>query len=448
MRFPIFLFALLLLLGGVHIAPAQDTGPRVDRVLIQYIGPTNVSEQFIRSNIRLKAGDIYKPSLTEQDVHLLYATGQFYNIRVSVDPADDGGLNVTYVVQARLRITDVKIVGNTNLSTSKIRKKIKAKAGDPLDEQKLFSDTQEIKKLYEKYGYPNTQAKYVFDTVDEAAGKASVTFQITESRRLTIMDIRFVGATAFKPSELRKQLHTKRHWMFSWIMHPDRFKEDQFDDDKEALIDFYHNHGYLDFEIKDVNFESPKPNQLIIVMTVFEGRQYKIGSVRFDGNKLFDDQAIRAGLVDAHDRQQSKDRLGPNGLPMDVGNVFTPDGMGKDLTLIEDFYGSRGYIDVQRGGTLRVDRIPNVDTGTMDLDFHIDAGEQNHVERIDIRGNTKTKDKVIRRELAISPGEVFDMVRVKISQQRLEALDYFDKVSMDPEPMDPPIPGRKNLEVN
>ncbi len=101
-----------------------------------------------------------------------------------------------------------------------------------------------------------------------------------------------------------------------------------------------------------------------------------------------------------------------------------------------------------QGPTLRVIRIPNVDTGTMDLEFQIDEGQKTYVEKINITGNVKTKDKVIRRELAISPGEVFDMVRVKISKQRLEGLNYFEKVDTDPAPTDPPISGRKNLDVD
>jgi len=133
---------------------------------------------------------------------------------------------------------------------------------------------------------------------------------------------------------------------------------------------------------------------------------------------------------------------------MKTGSTFTPDGLDKDMTAMEDFYGSQGYIDVQRGVALRVVRIPNVDTGTMDLEFQVDEGQESHVEQINIRGNIKTKDEVIRRELAIAPGEVFDMVRVKTSKQRVEGLDYFDKVDLEPEPTDPPIAGRKNLEVN
>src|SRR5208282_3801778 len=119
-----------------------------------------------------------------------------------------------------------------------------------------------------------------------------------------------------------------------------------------------------------------------------------------------------------------------------------------DTQAIEDFYGSKGYIDVVRGPGLRAEYIPNVETGTMDLEFQIKEGQKSYVEKINIRGNEKTKDKVIRRELAISPGEVFDMVRVKISQQRLEGLQYFDKVDLRPEATDPPIVGRKDLVVN
>lgn len=442
------LLGIWLLLGCAQAAWSQLAGPKVDRVDIKYVGPASVSEQFVHANISLKAGDNYTPDLTENDIHTLYGTGQFYNIRVSVDRQDDGGVVVTYVVQARLRITDIKIAGNKKLSDSKIKKKITVKVGQALDEQKLFSDAQEIKKLYEKYGYPDTKVKYVFDTFDEAAGRASVTFQIVESPKIKVTQVEFVGAKAFSQRELRKQIKTRRHWMWSWITGSGVFKQDEFDDDKDALVDFYRNRGYLDFEIKDVKFAHPKPNVMAIQFFVYEGKQYKVGSVKFTGNIIFNLAAVHDGLQFVHDFEHSKAKLGPNKLPMDVGDTFTPDGLNNDLTAIEDFYGSKGYIDVQRGQTLRAIRIPNVDTGTMDVEFQIDEGQQSHVEQINIHGNIKTKDKVIRRELAIAPGEVFDMVRVKISKQRLEGLDYFDKVEMEPEPTDPPIAGRKNLDVS
>src|SRR5262249_31730741 len=140
--------------------------------------------------------------------------------------------------------------------------------------------------------------------------------------------------------------------------------------------------------------------------------------------------------------------FGPNGLEMDVGDNFTPKGLAKDIEAVEDFYGAKGYIDVTHSThNLNVLRIPNTETGTMDLEFQIDEGQRAFIEKIDIRGNTKTKDRVIRRELAVSPGEVFDMVRVKISKQRLEGLNYFEKVDARPEPTEPPIAGHKNVVI-
>jgi outer membrane protein insertion porin family len=441
------LFGAWLLLAWASAVWAQPAGPKIDRVDVKYAGPASVSEQFVRANIRLKAGDTYFPAATEDDIHALYATGQFYNIHATVDPADDGGVILTYHVQGRLRLTDIKLEGNKKLSDSKIKKKITVKVGQPIDEQKLFTDSREIQKLYEKYGYAGTQVKYVLN-MDENAGHGSVVFVITEAPRIRIRSIDFIGAAAFTQRQLRSELKTKRHWMWSWLSGNGVFKEDQFQDDREALTDFYHNHGFLDFEIKDVRFEHPSTNMMTIRFYLYEGRQYKVGSVTFTGNKLFTADEIRRGLQAVHDFQRSKARLGPHGLAMDTGDIFTPDGLEKNTQAIEDFYGSKGYIDVVRGSTLRAVYIPNVETGTMDLEFQIKEGQKSHVERIEIRGNEKTKDKVIRRELAIAPGEVFDMVRVKISQQRLEGLDYFDKVDMRPQPTDPPITGRKDLIVN
>jgi outer membrane protein insertion porin family len=437
-----------LLLGCASAAWSQAVGPTIDGVKIKFVGPPQVSEQFIRSNIRVKVGDLYRVSSAQDDVHALYATGQFYNIRVSVNQStNSAGVVLTYIVQSRPRITEIKIEGNKKVKDSKIKKKITVKVGDPLDEQKLFTDVQEIKKLYEKYGYPDTKVKYV-TSVDENAGHGAVTFQIVESQKVKISEIDFIGAAAFSQKELRKVVKLKRHWMWSWLTGNGVYKQDDFDDDRDLLSNFYLEHGYLDFAIKDVKLDYPTTNTMVIKYYLTEGRQYKVGSIKLTGNKIFTAAQIRSGMEYNHAYQRLKGKLGVNGFPMDVGNTFTPDGQKKDTEALQDFYGSKGYIDVMQGMNLRVVRTPNVESGTIDLEYIIDEGQKTYVEKINITGNVKTKDKVIRRELAISPGEVFDMVRVKISKQRLENLQYFEKVETDPEPTDPPISGRKNLDIN
>ena len=162
-----------MILGCATAAWAQSTGPKIDRVDIKFVGPASVSEQFIRSNLKTKPGATYQTGVTQDDVHSLYSTGQFYNIRVAVDQADDGGMVLTYIVQVRPRITDIKLEGNHRLSDSKLKKKITVKTGEALDEQKLFTNVQEMKKLYEKYGLADTQVKYVLN-LEESTGHGSV----------------------------------------------------------------------------------------------------------------------------------------------------------------------------------------------------------------------------------------------------------------------------------
>ena len=192
--------------------------------------------------------------------------------------------------------------------------------------------------------------KYVFDTIDEPAGRATVTFEIVESPKIFIERIEFIGAAAFSQKELQKQIKTSTHRWFSWMTGSGVFKQDDFDDDKDTMAEFYHNHGYLDFEIKDVKFDHPTPDTMAIQFYVFEGRQYKVGSVKFTGNKTFHRRGNSSPACGAvHDYQHSKDKMGAHGLAMDTGDIFTPDGLKKDTQAFEDFYGSKGYMDVAQG---------------------------------------------------------------------------------------------------
>ncbi|MCX6926776.1 MAG: outer membrane protein assembly factor BamA [Verrucomicrobia bacterium] len=441
----LLLSGFLLLFAWLPAGWAQFAPLKIIRIDIKHIGPANTSDELIRSNLRVKVGDIYLRAAVDDDVRNLYATGFFWNIQVKADNKPEGVI-LTYEVQGRPRLEDIKFQGNTKFKSSKLLKKISSKIGEPLDERKLFTDTQEIQKMYQKKGYQGATNHYEL-TIDEPAGRSTAKFVISEKAKVKILKVEFVGAKAFPMKKLRKTIKTRKHWMFSWLTGSGVFKSDQFDEDKEKLTELYRDKGYIDFEIKDVKFERPTPQTLIIRFIVYEGTQYKVGAVKFTGNKLFTVPEITQGMRLLHERSRSKAKIGPNGLTMDVGGIFTPGGVTKDIESVEDFYGSKGYIDVTAASRhLFLVRIPNTETGTMDLEFQIDEGKQYHIEKIEIKGNIRTKDKVIRRELAVSPGEVFDMVRVKLSKQRLEGLNYFTSVDTRSEAFD--AAGRKNLVVD
>jgi outer membrane protein insertion porin family len=431
----------LVLAAWVPLCPGQIPDVPVQSIEIRHVGPPAVSDELIKANIRIKPGDRYRPSAADEDVRTLYGTGFFYNVQVTVQETAEG-IILTYILQGKPKLTDIKFAGNKKYSNAKLRKKVSSKMGEPLDEYKLFSDSQTIQKMYEKAGYPHTEVKYVL-SFEESAGRGTVTFEIKESPKIKITKVEFVGAYAFPqkvgffeklfhPSRkgLCRVIKTREHWMFSWLTGSGVFKQEQFEDDREKLAEFYRDKGYIDFEIKEAKFESPTPTTMIVRLNINEGNPYKVGAVTFKGATMFPTNKV--------------DQM----LKMKVGEVFTTKGLSKDVERVEDFYGAQGHIDVtENSGNLRVVRIPNTDRGTMDLEYRVEEGQKSMIEKIEIRGNTKTKDRVIRRELAVSPGEVFDMVRVKVSKHRLEGLQYFEKVDTRAEPTDPPIPNRKNLVV-
>src|ERR1051326_6824159 len=228
MNFLLRLGGWLWLLAGVITASAQ-TSLQIYRIDIRHIGPPAASDEFIRANIRVKPGDPYLRFALDDDVQNLYKTGLFHDIRVG-DEITTNGVILTYVLQGKPRLTEIKFQGNVKYNDAKLRKKLTSKVGEPFNEQKLFTDRQEIEKMYQKAGYPGTTVNYI-PNIDNEAGRASVTFEINEGHKVRIEDIEFVGAQAFTLKQLRKALKTKRHNWLSWITSSGVFKEEQFEDD-------------------------------------------------------------------------------------------------------------------------------------------------------------------------------------------------------------------------
>ena len=437
------LYRLALLLGIVVLAwpsplLAQLGETRVGSVLIQHVGPPAVSDEFIRENIRMKAGDVFSRGVVDEDVKTLWNTGYFFKVRSDIQNGTNGVV-LTYVVQGKPILAELKVVGNKKMSLKKIMKKITSKVNQPLDERKLFDDTLAIKELYEKSGYQKTTVVEQAPIINEAAGRGTVTFEIHETPKVRIKDVVFVNAKAVSQKELRHVLKTRRHWMFSWLTGTGVLKEDEFEDDKEKLIEFYQNKGYIDFAIQDVKFDYITPSRMVIRFIVSEGKQYKVGILDIKGNKVFTTNDFIKGLK--IDKQLMKLTLTP-------GATFTPTNFNADLDTLRDMYGSRGYLERQgQGGTTSItgNQTANPTTGKIDVTYSIEEGERDYIEKIIIKGNVKTKDRVLRRELAVYPGEVYDMVRVKISKQKLEGLEYFSKV--DTQTQDTDVPNRKDLVI-
>jgi outer membrane protein insertion porin family len=435
-RICLALFIGALFVALLPTAQAQLAAPRVHSILIRHIGPAAVSDDFIRANIRAKAGEPFSRAIVDEDIKNLYATGYFFKIQAGEENTADG-LDLTYVVQGKPILTDIKIVGNKKMSLKKLKKKITSKTGQPLDERKIFDDAQAMRELYEKSGYQKTTVTAEPPVIDEAAGRGTVTFVIHETPRIKIKDIVFVNAT-FPQKQLRKVFKTRRHWMFSWLTGSGVLKEDDFDDDMDKLVEYYQNKGYIDFAIKDIQYDHPSPKWMVIRVIVSEGKLYKVGTLDIKGNHIYSTNDFINGV--RIDRKLMKLKLTP-------GATFTPADFNEDVDTIRDMYGAKGYLEQNQGGTtvFTANHVANPATGRIDVSYGIEEGERCYIEKIIIKGNVKTKDKVLRRELAVYPGEVYDMVRVKISKGKLDQMQYFEKV--DTEAQETDVPNRKDLVI-
>ncbi|MCX6909736.1 MAG: outer membrane protein assembly factor BamA [Verrucomicrobia bacterium] len=410
-----------LWLAALLPAGAQEASFLVKEIEIRHVGPVPISDGVILANIQAKAGQQTTRTALGQDVRNLYATGYFTNVHVAQEDVE-GGVKVLFTVQGKAKIKEIIVEGNEKIKASKVRKEMDLKVGEPLDERKVVLAQKKIEEYYEKAGFEQAAIRYDI-SIDQQSGQGVVTFHIKEGPRVAIIDITFTGADHFSKAKLQKQMKTKRKWWLSWIVRTNVMKKEQWQDDLESLRDFYRNEGFIDMVIKDIKFDHVNENQMYVRLTIIEGKQYQVGKLDIKGNQLFPSAGIRGVLK------------------MTEGKTFGPKALDKDIEAIRDFYGAKGYIDTQ----VMPVKQANVETGRMDIVYEFVEGDISYLSKIGVRGNTKTKDKVIRRELAVKPGEVFNMVKVKRSKERLQNMGYFSKVNTIVEPTD--VPGRKDLAV-
>ncbi|HVM62122.1 MAG TPA: outer membrane protein assembly factor BamA [Verrucomicrobiae bacterium] len=394
----------------------------VREIDVRFVGPETVNRSVVMANIQTAVGKPRSRDIIEQDVRNLINTGYFFDVRVLEEPVVNG-VRVVFQVQGKATIKEIVFEGEKQFPEVRLKRESSLKVGDTLDERKAHDDAQKMQDLYEKAGYPDAQVTYEVE-LDKDTGKAVLKFKVQEGARVLLQAIKFTGNKAYTTDRLCKLLKTRRHWWGSWLAGNGVMKEDDFKEDLDKIRDFYHSNGYIDMDIRGTRIQRVNPHWMVVYIDLFEGAQYKVGSVAIQGNRLFPTTELEKHLK------------------MTTGKTFTPTAMTADQKALVDYYGARGYLDTD----VRPERSPNVDTGRIDMTYLIHEGELTYIEKVEIRGNSKTKDKVIRRELAVHPGEIYDTVRVDRSVERLKNLGYFSKVEADPEPTD--VPNHKSLVLN
>ena len=401
----IFILGIFLFSSLVLAQSSRYEGKTVKEVKV--LGNEMVSEPVILGKIKTKPGNKFSKEVLNDDLKRLYDSGYFYNISIDVEE-DDDGVRVSFIVKEKPMLKEIIFIGNEKIKSRKLERIMESTVGEVLNESQIKDDIEAIKDYYEEKGF--TLASIEYETsVDEASGRAIVTVYIEEGLRVHISDIKFTGNQVLTVKKLIKVMKTRQDSLFSSGI----LKEEQFQEDLENIKQLYRSKGYLD--IKIVNIErvyNEKMTRVALTVELSEGKQYFVGKVTISGNEDFTAEELWKEI-----------KAGP-------GDIFSPQLLSSDLSRLRDFYYSRGYLNARvRAGTA-LDK----DTDNMDIDFNVIESGITYVGRLDVRGNNRTKDIVIRREISVIPGEVCDSVKLKRSQERLQNIGYFKYVDISMRP--------------
>ncbi len=417
-----FLCALLTAVTVRAQAPQSAPAPPVIRSIdVEYAGPASISKERILAQMRTKVGHVYSNEIVQEDIKALYGTGYVRNVRIFAQPQGDG-VKVTVAVQTQAVLRELEINGAERVKPKRLRKEMKVRLNQAVNEQALEEGRQKIIEVYQGKGYNDVSVEYRVEPIDEKRGTARVIFTVTEGVKGAISQIHFEGNAHISEKILRKQMKTRGRTLIYFMDKTGRLDEVQLEQDLDKIREYYQNHGFIDVEIKEVRKDRTPKGPMIITIVVLEGPEYHVRKLTVSGYQNTTEAKIHALLK------------------MKEGSVYSPKQLRDDAKALADAYGSGGYVDL----VITPEGTP-AGPALIDVHYTIEEGARSFVNRVNIEGNTRTKDKVIRREVLVAPGDVFNTVRVDTTKKRLDNLGYFAKVETYPEETD--IPGRKDLTI-
>lgn len=386
------------------LAKAQDfEGKNISEVAIRYNGARTVDEGRLRSHMSTTAGQPYRTEKLDNDIKSLYESGLVDDVRFLAEPTGDS-VKLIAEVTTRSQFVAIGFVGNTVFSDSKLARESKLKAGGVLSDSIILEGKRNLEKYYQGYGYPDVIISHRLQPSAQGGG-SDLIYVIEEGGKNEIRKIKFEGNTSFTTQELRKEMKIKEKGLFSWLTKSGRFETGQLDESVEAVLDYYRSHGYLRVSSPGVRRDPVGDGRVDIVIPIVEGDKYTVAGVGFGTMKVFKSEELYPALT------------------LNGGDAYSSKKMRADITMIRSYYGSRGYADATVSPDIK-DAGPN----RVNIVYRITEGGRYRVGDVRIEGNTKTKDKVIRREVPLKPGQWFNSVDLDTTKSRLNNLQYFSDV--------------------
>jgi outer membrane protein insertion porin family len=368
-------------------------------------GNIHVPTDAILDRIPYRIGEPFDLRKTRTTILRLYHDlKRFRDISIYGEDTDDNKLILYIDVLEKPVLTEVIYKGNSQVKKSEIEAAVTLKDLPAIDPEELTAYAQQIKKIYLEKGYFLTDITGHLEY--DADGNASAIFDITEHKQSLIKRITFSGNSAMSDKALRGIMYSREDWILgaldkSGLYMPDRVEMG----DKQAIEQYYQNNGYLNAKVVDIATNIDPKGHINLAIEVKEGEQYKVNQVLVPGNDIIDERYLEAIV------------------PIKAGNIYSREAVMNTIKLLEKVWGDFGYIYAHIEPSI----IPNDTDKTVNISFHSDIGKQVFLNKISIRGNQKTKDKIIRRNISLEEGDLLTNSRMEGSKNRIESLGYFEQ---------------------
>lgn len=392
-----FLFVSIFFLHLLSLQAQERI--RLREVRVQ--GNLRVEEEGIRLHLKARQGDPFDPAIVDQDVKAIYRMGFFDDVKAELSP--DGVL--TYFLAEKPYIRQVNIRGQVKVSREKIETALGIRPRTILDRDKVSEGADRVKKLYSEQGYVN--AKVDFDIAPVENNQAIVNVFVDEGNRFLIQRISFEGNKMFSERELKGLMATKEKWFLTFLTNRGVLDQDMLANDLAVLSSHYYDHGYLNHRIDEPVILRGREG-IDVVIRVEEGNQYRLGKVEIGGELIEEPEALL---------KQVK---------MTTGQIFRGSRLREDISTLSQLYSNRGFALAQVEPTTQM----NPKERTVDVALIISRGPPVYLNRILVTGNTKTRDKVVRREITAAEQELFTGDKIKKSRDALQRSGYFEDVQL------------------
>ncbi|MFA7383099.1 MAG: outer membrane protein assembly factor BamA [Desulfurivibrionaceae bacterium] len=371
-------------------------------------GNTRTDSGAIMRQVKSQAGERYAPELLRTDLKNIFQMGYFDDVQILVTDTEKGK-DIIFQLTEKAVIGQVLISGAKDLEEKEVKEVVSISPNSIINTKEVQTSVENIRKLYKDKGFYRTNVAAKLNYV--SPGKVNVTFDIEEGVKMYIKGIRFVGNKAFSEKELRKEMTTSEKGLLSWFTESGKLKRDLLEQDRSRLGALYHNSGYLEARISEPEI-TDEGDWLYVTFDIQEGDRYQVGTIEIVGDIVGDKNEL-FGLVE-----------------LSKGKFFSRKILREDVLRLTDRYAESGYAFAEVEPKLS----RNEEEKRMDLSLKITQGPLVHISRINIKGNTRTRDKVIRREMLVEEGGLLDASAVRKSNERLQRLGFFEEVNITPEP--------------